>query len=276
MGGSKSSMWVIGTVLTSLAVLAAAWFLGVSPRLDSAAAMTLQAESEESRADQLDIQLAALKVDYDNLDEVRAELDALQLQVPQDTELADLVREIDALGAQSQVTITDVSPSPATAVLPTTPTPTDGTAAAPAAAPPAEGAATPPAEGETAAAPADGTSAPAEGTATPQGFYAVPLSITVIGGYDNAMDFVKRLQTGSGRLVLVTTLSATSQDEEGASGGRPATHPGDLEIVVAAYAWVLADMDATAPTETPTETPTEPAPLPVPSGQRNPFAPATT
>ena len=36
-------------------------------------------------------------------------------------------------------------------------------------------------------------------------------------------------------------MTAEGQDEEGASGGRPATRDGDLEITIVGYVYVLSD-----------------------------------
>ncbi|HWS58761.1 MAG TPA: hypothetical protein VN257_09485, partial [Actinotalea sp.] len=99
------------------------------------------------------------------------------------------------------------------------------------------------------------------------GFVAMPMSVIVVGTYDATVNFLAALQTGTERLFLVTRWTATGQDESQASGGRPATAPGDLEFSIGGYAYVLTDPNA--PTEPVEGAEEQPLPGAVPG--KNPF-----
>ncbi len=72
MSTSKTMPWVLGTAVLALAIIAGAWLLLISPGLSAAADSRQQAESEQSRIDQLQLQLVQLKKDYANLDDFKA------------------------------------------------------------------------------------------------------------------------------------------------------------------------------------------------------------
>ncbi|WP_448060701.1 hypothetical protein [Cellulomonas hominis] len=260
MGTQRTAPWVLGAVFATVIVLVGAWFLAVSPTLEAAATAQTQADDGRSRNDLLEIQVAALKEQFTHLDEYKAELATLQVQIPPNAQLAELVRTLQDTAITTGVTLTALSPTTAQEFI------------APQAAAPAPAAtddATTTGDGTTDDGTTDDTTAAAPAApATTSGFYAIPLSLTSIGTYDQTVAFLSALQTSMSRLVLITAVNAISQEDEGASAGRPATSKGDLETTVTGYAYVLLDPSA-ADTE-PTDGPTT---LPVPSGQRNPFVP---
>ena len=75
----------------------------------------------------------------------------------------------------------------------------------------------------------------------PTGFTAIPISITALGTYDNTLAFLNDLQNSTQRLFLVTGFTSTSQDQADASSGKPATAPGDQELIITGYAYALPD-----------------------------------
>lgn len=240
MKNTKATTWVLGTVLLALVLLAGTWFLAISPKMESSAEMRAQTESELAQVDQLEIQLAGLKADFENIETFRAELAALRVQMPTGAELATLTRQIDGLAAASGVFVTNVSPSNPVAVVPPT------------------AAAATTAETDTATT--------AEAAPSITGLYSVPIQVTVLGGYPQTLDFISRLQVQNPRLVLVVSFVSTAQDASGAQGGKPAVAAGDLETAISAYAYVVVDPTADAAAVPSDEV------LPVPSGQANPFA----
>lgn len=254
MGRPKSAPWIVGAVVVAFLAMAGAWFLAIAPRLDSAASMTDEASSELARVDQLEIQLAGLERDAANLADFRTELEGLREQVPADVELSELTRELQALATESGVQILSVAPATPTELVPAeepAPPPveaTDGT--------------TDGTGGSEATTPT--TPAVAQGV---DGLYVVPLEIGTLGGYEETLAFLTRLQTGGTRLVLVSRITATSQEESGADGGRPAVAAGDLELRFTAYVFVLTESDAAVVDEEPVD------PEPAPSGGPNPFEP---
>ncbi|MCU1431895.1 MAG: hypothetical protein JWP95_1000 [Actinotalea sp.] len=263
MSRSKTTTWVAGSVVLALLMMAAAWLLAISPKLEAAAELRFEAEAAQSQADQLQITLAGLKNDFANIEEFRNELSVLQVQLPREAELSNLTRQINGLATQSQVLLSAVAPGTPTAVAP--PGGVD-----PLAQPVA------PAEGEPQAA-TDETGAVVPPPVDPavlavQGLYSIPLQVTVVGGYGQTLDFLNRLQVENPRLLLVSSFVATAQEAKGAEGGRPATNAGDLEMIITAYAYVLIDPAAATAPVVDDGTVVAPAPLPVPAGDTNPFA----
>lgn len=290
MNTSKTMPWVLGAALLALAIIAGAWLLLISPGLSAAADNRQQAESEQSRIDQLQMQIVQLKKDYANLDEFKATLGALQTQIPPTANISELTRQLDAMAQATGVYLTSVVPSTSLEVAPpAAPAPaadagssdgtvadgtsTDGTAT--------DGTAT---DGTaTDGAATDGAAAPQAqpGPQAPANFYAIPIEVRLVGGYDATLAFIEQVQTINPRLLLVTSLALTGQTEASpAEGGRPALKVGDPETVLQAYAYVLAETPvadleaATAGTTDGSATDETPAPtLPVPSGrQPNPFS----
>jgi len=268
--GVKTSTWVLGAAFLAVVVLAGSWFLAISPTLATAQETRAEAQSVEDRNDLLRFDLATLKKQYENLDESKAEMATLRVQIPTAAELADYAREIAGLAEARGATITTV----------TVGTPLDVVPAAPTAAPvpvveaPAEGAATEsePTDGvATDGAATDGAvPAQAVGAAPIEGFVAVPIDITALGTTANVMAFLDDLQQSSARLFLVTALNGTGQAVTEASGGRPATALGDLELRITGYIYVLKDTTATTTPEGGADA--APEPLPVPDGSKLQFA----
>jgi Tfp pilus assembly protein PilO len=265
MGSSRTVSWVIGGILVAFALTAAAWIAAISPRLQSAAEMLEQVENEAERVNLLNVQLAGLQRDFANIEEFREQLDGLRVQIPSAVELSTLTRQINDLAGQSGVFVVSLNPGVPLVVTPPVVAapvvPTD----------PAEAA-----EGASDEAGTDETETPAP-AAPPQaaGLYAVPIEIRILGTFENTVGFFVRIQTGNPRLFLVTSVGVTAQEETGAQSGRPAVAAGDLETVITGFVFVQLDIaDPADPAEVEDEG-GEPGTLPVPSGQANPFAPAT-
>jgi Tfp pilus assembly protein PilO len=250
MGPSKSTPWVLGTAFAAVALLIGAWLLAISPKLAAASDERDQTQAEQARFDQLQIQLAGLKRDSQNIGTFQDELTGLQVQIPGDEELSTLIRQLSTIATETSVVVTSVSPS--------SPTPVVGAVA------PAVGTAT--TDSATAPQPKSDTAAQAAGTQALRGLYAIPLDVVVVGTYENTVNFLDKLQTGNPRLILVSRLAALRQEAVGANGGLPALASGDLQLTFTAYAFAMPD--PRKPVAAPT-----PAPLPVPAGQPNPFLP---
>lgn len=232
MGGAKKSTWVGGTAFLAVVILALAWFLAINPTLAAASDLRSQAEATTASNEMLELQVTKLKADFEKLPEYQAELAGLQVQIPTDAQLSAYLRQLDAIAVAHTVTLTTVAPSvPTTVVLAApvapvavAPAPTDGTAPAPEAG--TDPAAVPP--------------APVAATA-PAGLASIAFTITALGTYDNVLAFTSDLQNATPRLFLVTSLNGTSQKDQPASGGRPETKEGDLELVIGGLVYVLPD-----------------------------------
>ena len=261
MRQASAKMWIAGTVVLALLLLAGAWLLLIDPVVARAAEDTAAAEQQRQQNDLLEMELVKLAEEFTHLDEYKAELADLRLEMPVTGDGASISRELQDLATAAGVTITMVAPSTPQAFVP-------AAAAAPAtdAGTTDETAADTSADGSAAVADDAGTTGSAAPAAT-AGLYTVPITISSIGSYDASVAFLRSVQTGASRLYLVSAINAQTQDEQGASGGRPATAAGDVELTITGYAYVLTDGSTPVP-----ETDGDAA-LPTPAGQPNPFAP---
>ncbi|QTE28009.1 hypothetical protein [Pengzhenrongella sicca] len=248
MGGTNRSTWIGGAVFVALVIFAAAWLLAISPNLAAASDSRAQAETTRQSNVALESAITALKVQFDQLPELKAELTKLQEEIPTGAALAALVRDLSDTAAANEVAITALSPSAAVSVV------------APVVAEPV--APTEAASTDTSAETATTTEAPVP--AAIEGLVAIPLSITVQGSYANTLAFLDDVQQASARLFLVGGLGARALEAAAAGGGRPEVQAGDQEIIITGFAYVL-----TNPTAAPIAENTSPLPAAVPG--KNPF-----
>ena len=256
MGGAKRSTWIGGTIFVALVIVAAAWFLAISPMFAAAAESRAQAESTRQENQLQELKITQLKADFAKLPEYKAELAAIRGQLPADAELSAYLRQLNEIAAARSVVITSIAPAAPVAFVP----------AIPVVVAPAPVAADTTTTTTTAADAAATTPAAPSGPVVPAGFAAIPFTLTVVGTYDNTLAFLADVQSATSRLVLVSGLAGTAQDESEASGGRPATAVGDQELVLTGFAYVLPD-PAAAPAPVDTST------LPGAVGGKNPLIP---
>ena len=212
---SQAASWVAGTVIVSVLLAVAAWFLVISPKQDAIEVIKLETANVDSLNELTEIKIAVLKKQFENLDTYKAELAAIQVQIPTSAQLAEYTKEVASIAEANEVTTTTWAPGVPTGVVPMVAQEPGGVA-----------------------------------VILPEvpGFVAVPVSMTVVGTYQNSLNFLEALQTGTQRLFLVATLDGVAQSAGEASGGRPATVLGDLELAVTGFTYVLADpYGATAP-----------------------------
>jgi Tfp pilus assembly protein PilO len=251
MSGAKRSTWVGGTVFVALLIMAASYFLAVSPTLATASDTRAQVQATEQSNQVLQVKLTKLKADFAKLPEYKAELAAIRVQIPTTADLSGYLRQLDAVAVAHSVTFTDVTPSTPQSVVPAV-----AVAAAPAATPAAPPAATPTATATAEALPEAPSGVPAAEAAPAaaakiDGFAAIQLVLTVVGTYDNAVAFLNDVQNATPRLFLVTALAGKSQPKADATGGRPATAIGDVELTVTGFAYALTDPSAVPATAAP-------------------------
>lgn len=239
MGGSKTSSWVAGTVLVALLIVAGAWFLLISPQLAAASETRDAAVSQEDANTAEEARIKVMAQQFLNIDDYRAQLAALQLQIPERLEIAEFERQLSAFAETHDVTIATLTVS-----------------------------ASEPALGKEAqaAAPAAAGGAEAKGSALTSGFYHVPLDVQLIGGYSDVLATLEDLQTSDQRLFLVRGLMMNGVEESDASGGIPALKDGDLDVTVSGSLFVL-QTGATTPVEDADES------AGLPESRDNPFAP---
>jgi len=174
----KLKQWVVLAVAASIVIVAAGWFLAVSPKRAQAEELRVQAAEQLSANSALETQLQVLRAQAQELPKEQAKLAAVAAKIPSDPALPSLVRALLAASESSGAELVSVSPSPPQLVV----------AAAPVA-PPA------PAAGQSAPAPADAAAPTAAVPAGPVGQLAnIPLAITIAGDYFELQQFVAALE----------------------------------------------------------------------------------
>ncbi|MDQ1696109.1 MAG: hypothetical protein QOJ03_1462 [Frankiaceae bacterium] len=232
----KMRQWSMLTAVGVVAVLAAGWFLLVSPQRSQAADVRTQATTQlsanaslRSRVDQLEQQKRDQPAQI-------AKLKKFDAQVPNNPELPTLIRQLSAAANGAGVDLVGLAPGQPTLV-----TAVSTGVVAPAVAPPAT---TP---GATAPAPA-----------TP--LAAIPLTVNVQGGYYNIENFFRSVEKMT-RAMLVPgwTLCAISPSGSaaptgGASCAVPSSGasdkvlpPGTLNGVITAYVFESPQVVAAQP-----------------------------
>ena len=247
MGTSKVQSWITGTAVLAVALLVGAWFLFIAPVREATAETTAEAVSQDDRNAIEEKRIATLKAQFADIETYRTQLAELRQEIPATPRQGEFQSQIAAIAATYSVTIVSLTVTPSTEVV----------VAAPAAATPTDDST----DDEAAAAPA------AANLFT--GFYQMPITIEVVGTYQNVLSFMGDLQAVNPRTFLVTGLSATGLKDGEASGGLPATAVGDLNLVISGQMYVLTDPSATVELADPA------IPLPVPAPEKNPLVPVT-
>jgi Tfp pilus assembly protein PilO len=199
----KNRLWVIGSVVVMVAVVALGWVLGIQPQLSAATEANSQRATVAQTNAAQEASLAKLKEDYKSIGKLNEQLAALDESVPSGTDAPDYVNQLDALAAASQVTLKGLTVADAQAYTPVAPV----APAAPAAS--GDAAATPTPTEAPALVAAPGSPPVTNAKITAENFASLAVQITVSGPYTNVLNFVNGLQTGK-RLFLVTGLATTA------------------------------------------------------------------
>lgn len=230
--------WTLLAAVLVVAIVAAGWFLLVSPKRSEAAALRADAASREDANARLEQQIQVLQAQQLELPKQRAELATMRKQIPDNPALPSLVRDLTKAGRDTGATIDSLAPSvPEAALDPqavTAPV-TTGT--------------------ESSASDTTGSTDTSETPATtttpvppPVTLYRVPLTVQVSGSYFELEQFVNRLE-GLRRSFLVTGF--TIGEVEGAEAVA-----GDLtlelkgRVFLSPPASATQDTTATTPTAT--------------------------
>lgn len=172
----KLQQWVALTLVGALAVLAAGWFLLVSPKRADAATLRAQAQEQASKNAALETQLVTLKAQAKDLPKQQAKLAAVSAKIPDVRAMPALIRALTKAAADADVELVSLTPGPTAAGA-------------------GVGLATPvapvvPAAGAPAAGPAVGG-----GAASAAGQLAsVPLTLNVVGGYFQVEQFMSDVE----------------------------------------------------------------------------------
>jgi hypothetical protein len=202
---NANRIFALVTALVIAAVLGLGWLLGLSPLLAAAA----QADQDRIAVEQTNLAqqatLASMKADFDRLDEIEGDLQALRVAIPNEVDSDWIYWYLDGIqrgtGAfVESITIGAAAPYGQTA--------------------------------EAAEAPA-ADAAPTSGVAQFEGLYTVPVTITFVKDVlaPDIVAFAGSMQHGP-RIFLVTAIT------------RPASSDGTAGTITA-YMFVMADRDDT-------------------------------
>lgn len=217
----RNRLLLISAALAAIVLLAGGVLLGVQPQLSAARATESQMRSIDQQNEQLTSQLATLKSTASRMDEVAAKLATLQASVPGDAAIPAFLDQLNAAASASDVQITSIttsdasaytSPAPATTTATTSTTGSTSTAS-PTSSPTASATPSP-------VTVATGPVAPLPATnplITGADFSTIPVTVTIQGNYDHALAYLSALQHGR-RLFLV---NAVSQSGTGSDGSDP-------------------------------------------------------
>jgi len=167
----KLQQWVALTLVGALAVLAAGWFLLVSPKRADAATLRAQAQEQASKNAALETQLVTLKAQAKDLPKQQAKLAAVSAKIPDVRAMPALIRALTKAAADADVELVSLTPGPTAAGA-------------------GVGAATLVAPGAPAAGPAVGGGAASAGGQ----LASVPLTLNVVGGYFQVEQFMSDVE----------------------------------------------------------------------------------
>jgi Tfp pilus assembly protein PilO len=225
---NTTRLWVLGGAVIAIALVAMGWFVGIAPKLADMARADASRQQAIELNEQNEIVLAELKEQFENLDELTTELEALQLAVPFTVDVPDFLRQLNSSAAATGVSISEITIDEARAY---------------GAPPPVEPAAQP-AEGDDVEAGAAAEPIPAAAPIAPPSvtdprvsaanFVAVPVSVTVAGTYSAVQSFISAAQHGD-RLFLALGMNLSPSDA--AAVGSEAMYSG----VINGFIYVLID-----------------------------------
>jgi Tfp pilus assembly protein PilO len=207
MNASASNrLWVIGSRVLVVAIIAMGWFLGVSPKLAEAATAGDQLVAAEAENVVQQHEVEVIKKQFEKLPELKSQLAALRAAVPAGDAMSAFLDELHALELASNVTLTDFKANDGQPYTPVKDALTTVSTTNP--------------------------------LITAENFVAIPVSLTVSGSTANVMSFINGVQTGQ-RLYLVQDLKlkqSTTSDSKTTSEST-----GDFEAAIDGFVYVLLD-----------------------------------
>ena len=176
----KLKQYVTLTVLAAVVILAAGWFLLVSPKKGEAVALQEQAAQQMTANSVLETELQVLRVQAKELPKKQAELARVAAKIPDNPSLPALIRALVAASTSAGVEFVSVTPGP------------------PAALAAAAAAVTPVAPAEPAAGTATEPTAPVvrapQAAGTAGELALIPVAINVVGDYFEIEQFLANLE----------------------------------------------------------------------------------
>ena len=215
MNLTKRSAWTLGTAGLCVAISASSWFLVIDPERAEAAESRQQTVVTQDSNAALELKIEQLRLQYADLPARQAELAAVRAALPEEPALAQLIRELQSAAQDAGLTLDSVNAGSVSVVV------VDDTAVT--AVPEAEPSAEPSAEATTGTDAADGSGTAADTGTDPSGDAAgphavatvptgpvlasVPITVTTTGDFAQTSLFLKNVQVGMTRALLVDALT---------------------------------------------------------------------
>jgi len=178
---NTNRIWVLGSVVIIVVLLAATWFLGVSPQLATAALSSSDKIAVDAQNSVAQATVASLKTQFEQIDSLRAELKKERVVMPSSKDQGPLLSNIGSYAKSAGVTVTSLTFQDATPYI-------DGQSL-------------------------DPELAGVLGLVSSANLLVVPFDTTVKGEVSDLMSFVDKLQNGE-RIVLVHDLTLGSEPDE--------------------------------------------------------------
>lgn len=220
---SRNRLNLLLATLAMVVVAVGGFFLAVQPQLSQTAAAHEQTRSVEQANDTSRAELARLREQASQLPTMQRDLAALDASVPAGSALPSFIDELNGVAQATGMQVSSFTASDATAYTPPVSTAADGassesgsaaggTTATATATPTASAAPTAPAAPQVVTDP----------TITSENFSVIPVTVAVDGTFDQALAFVRGVQSGS-RLFLITTIASSQKTGDDGSVGTAAT-----------------------------------------------------
>ncbi len=206
---SVTRKWSFLAAVLVVAIVAAGWFLLITPKRSEAAGLRSKAVSQDEANDRLTQQLEVLKAQQADLPKQRALLANIRTQIPDNPALPTLIRDLTSAGRKSGVSLDTLAPATPVAVVLAAPV-------APVATVPPADATAGTTEGATDAGAAAAPAVPVVPPAPT--LLQVPLTLEVSGSYFELEQFVNKLERLK-RSFLITGFTIGESTADSAAEG---------------------------------------------------------
>ncbi len=198
---TRSRVWTLGTAAAVVLVLAAGWFLLISPTRADAASIQEQTVSQQAANVQLAQKIEQLKVQAQDLPAQEAKLAEIGQKIPAAPGLPSFIRSLSSIADESNVVLVSIEPQ-----VPSTLSSGASATATPSTDPAAEG------SGEVTL-----------DSAPPSSVQFIQAQVTVRGGYFNTEQFLTKMERLK-RAYLTTGFDIALSTDAEADAGEIETH----------------------------------------------------
>ena len=99
----NNRIWILGTAIASLAVIALGVVVGILPKISETTFNTLEVANVQAQNAAYEAELVALEKQYKDIDAVREKLNKLRESLPADGDYADFVEQVESLATATGV-----------------------------------------------------------------------------------------------------------------------------------------------------------------------------